>query len=201
MWVNHDADLLDLTLAATSSKSDGATDDKQQQVAVASHGSQAPPAETVHTTFSHPWLTTDRGWVDSGNLRIGEQVQSLDGRVATVVASILVPGEQEMYDLTVSNVHSFAVGVNSLIVHNCSGGALGKALSKAGLPRLAGNQAHHLIPCQLLKRNPLAAYAFRNGFFNPDAASNGIWLPKQNAVARFFNTIAHRGPHKTTPTL
>jgi hypothetical protein len=37
-----------------------------------------------------------------------------------VVGLKVVPGAQEMYDLTVSNVHTFAVGAGQWVVHNCS---------------------------------------------------------------------------------
>jgi RHS repeat-associated protein len=124
VFINHDTDLIDVTLAlkpiAKSSK-DVATGKKQQDVAVASHGSHAPPVsskETIHTTQKHPWLTT-KGWITAGNLRLGDQVLRLDGETATVVALKVVPGEQDMYDLTVSNVHTFVVGTGLYVVHNC----------------------------------------------------------------------------------
>jgi hypothetical protein len=85
---------------------------------VASHGSQAPPAETVHTTEKHRWLTVDRGWVKAGELTVGEQVQRLDGSTATVMKLEVVPGEEDRYDLTVSNIHTFAVGEGQVVVHN-----------------------------------------------------------------------------------
>src|SRR5579884_1542773 len=79
VFINHDNDLLDVTLASadTNGQQSEATEttSKQQQAAVASHGLRAPPTEhdgaratsttteTVHTTQKHPCLTTDRGWV------------------------------------------------------------------------------------------------------------------------------------------
>jgi RHS repeat-associated protein len=125
VFINHDTDLIDVTLAlkpiAKASK-DVVIGKKQQDVAVASHGSHAPPVsskETIHTTQKHPWLTT-KGWITAGNLRLGDQVLRLDGETAMVVALKVVPGEQSMYDLTVSNVHTFAVGVGQWVVHNCT---------------------------------------------------------------------------------
>jgi hypothetical protein len=49
---------------------------------------------------------------------LGEKVQRLDGTTATVVGIRLVPGEADMYDLTVSEIHSFAVGKSEVVVHN-----------------------------------------------------------------------------------
>lgn len=50
---------------------------------------------------------------------MGEPVQEADGRVATVEAVHVVPGAASMWDLTVSNVHDFAVGTGAFVVHNC----------------------------------------------------------------------------------
>ena len=74
VWINQDTDRLDVTLVADSSTTPAATateaePSKAQQVAVASHGTRAPPtaqgqgqasqqitplAETIHTTVKHP---------------------------------------------------------------------------------------------------------------------------------------------------
>jgi pretoxin HINT domain-containing protein len=99
------------------------TQPKTQQVATKAHGSQAPPSasdsdETIHTTANHPWLTTDRGWVRAGALRVGEQVVALDGHTATIAALAVHPGAATYYNLTVSNVHTFAVGAGKYVVHN-----------------------------------------------------------------------------------
>jgi hypothetical protein len=119
VFLNQDTDPIDVTLAVHPAGSRT----KPQQVAVASHGSHAPPVqlETVHTTQKHPWLTT-RGWITAGQLHLGDQVQQLDGGTATVVGLKLIAGAAAMYDLAVSNVHIFAVGSTQVIVHNCGGG-------------------------------------------------------------------------------
>ncbi len=127
VFINHDTDLLDVTLslnAATVKAEFAPTRSKQQDAEVASHGSHAPPSthETIHTTQKHPWLTTDNGWVKAGDLHVGEQVQRLDGSTATITALKVVAGEQEMYDLTVSQVHTFAVGDGQAVVHNTNQG-------------------------------------------------------------------------------
>ena len=136
VWVHQDSDLLDVTLTINTSTAPvpAATSRKQQDTAVASHGAQAPPAtqsETIHTTFSHPWLTTDRGFVTAGALVLGERVQRLDGTTATVVGVRLVAGVATMYDLTVSVVHTFAVGSWQAVVHNCSASFLKACKTKA----------------------------------------------------------------------
>jgi RHS repeat-associated protein len=122
VWINHDHDLLDVTLRVDAPPSQDASLDKAQRVAVKAHGSQAPPTdEIIHTTANHPWLTTDRGWVLAGELRLGEHVVRLDGTTATVTALVGRPGVADYYNLTVSELHTYAVGVGQYVVHNCGG--------------------------------------------------------------------------------
>lgn len=75
--------------------------------------------ETVHTTYKHPWLTTDRGFVKAGDLHVGERVVRLDGSTAVVAAERTVPGAADYYNLEVSRLHTFAVGASRYVVHNC----------------------------------------------------------------------------------
>ncbi len=145
VWLNHDDDLIDLTLRTDSSDGPLGTEasDKQQEAELAAHGTRAPPttattasqpqrgadaaapeAETIHTTAKHLWLTADRGWVAAGDLHAGEQVVRLDGSTATVAAVRVMPGSAMRYDLTVSQVHTFVVGDGHYVVHNCGGGAV-----------------------------------------------------------------------------
>ncbi|GCE13576.1 RHS repeat-associated core domain-containing protein [Tengunoibacter tsumagoiensis] len=131
VFLNHDNDLIDVTLSATDQAPNAKETEpntKQQDAEVKSHGSLAPPsaaAETVHTTQKHPWFTA-RGWVNAGDLKVGDQVQQLDGRTATITELHTVAGEQDMYDLSVSTIHTFAVGELQLVVHNCNEIPFGK---------------------------------------------------------------------------
>jgi hypothetical protein len=73
----------------------------------------------VHTTAHHPWLTADHGWLPASFLRVGEPVRRADGTTAVVVAVRAVPGAAAMWDLTVGDLHDFAVGDGAFVVHNC----------------------------------------------------------------------------------
>jgi RHS repeat-associated protein len=138
VWINHDHDLIDLTLrsdfGSKSQAQPNGAPTKQRDAAVASHGMRAPLAvaaahttnpgtpsirdETVHTTSEHPWLTTDRGWVPAGDLHASEQVVRLDGGTAIVASVRVVLGADTMYNLTVSHLHTFLVGIGQYVVHN-----------------------------------------------------------------------------------
>jgi hypothetical protein len=71
-------------------------------------------------------LAVDRGWVQAGDLHVGEQVVRLHGSTNTVAAVRVVPGQADMYNLTVANDHTYAVGDDQAVVHNtgaCEGGS------------------------------------------------------------------------------
>ncbi len=118
VFVNHDSDLLDVTLVkdASARVSDAKVSIKHEPISTQDKPNAS--SDTVHTTFNHPWLTVDRGWVDAGNLNVGEQVRRLDGSTATVVHIHLMPGEADMYDLTIHSIHTFVVGELQIVVHN-----------------------------------------------------------------------------------
>jgi hypothetical protein len=137
VFLNHDTDRLDVTLAYhTASHAAGQT---ASPTSATGHGRQAPATtrdamateasaaqtEVIHTTASHPWLTTDRGWARAGTLHVGEAVQLLDGETATVVALQALPGMGAMWDLSLDATHTFAVGDVQAVVHNC--GSVGNA--------------------------------------------------------------------------
>ncbi|MGH2486349.1 MAG: hypothetical protein ACRDHE_10080, partial [Ktedonobacterales bacterium] len=144
VYLNHDHDRLDVTLAlaAKPSAATGAPTTRQpardaetarERVRlVTGHGRRAPPdataivaQEVLHTTANHPWLTADAGWKVAGTLAAVEPVRRVDGGTAVVVSLRVVPGAASMWDLTVSNVHTFAVGNGAYVVHNCPDGPSG----------------------------------------------------------------------------
>jgi Pretoxin HINT domain len=134
VWINHDTDLIDLTLHTDAPT---APQDLRAARAVLAGEplSRAPPPqgkatsqaqshgqdEVVHTTAKHPFLTVERGWVPAGQLTTGMHVVREDGSTATVVREHVVPGAASMWNLTVSQIHTYAVGAGQYVVHNCGG--------------------------------------------------------------------------------
>jgi hypothetical protein len=81
----------------------------------------------------------DHSWQPAGFLHIGEPIVTADGAIATVAAVRVVPGAARMWDLTVANVHTFAVGASQAVVHNCGGSLAEKAEQAAASEgRVAG---------------------------------------------------------------
>lgn len=52
--------------------------------------------EQVTTTPEHPFYTRERGWVEAGELRLGEQVRRLDGGYGEVRSVRAVQRQQRM---------------------------------------------------------------------------------------------------------
>ena len=74
--------------------------------------------ELIETTPWHDFYT-DEGWQDAGELVTGDLVLSLDGDYGVVDSVRTIDATQWMYDLTVADAHTFAVGTGQWVVHNC----------------------------------------------------------------------------------
>ena len=113
LWINHDNDLVDLTLTTKIPASKG----KPAQLT----------SETVHTNKKHPFLTVEKGFLPVAQLKLGMHVVEAGNRTGVVTGWKSVSGVQTMYNLEVTQDHTFVVGVGQFVVHNtnpvCSGTA------------------------------------------------------------------------------
>jgi hypothetical protein len=195
-FINHDTDLLNVTLQVT--KPAATTSTKAGHLSRERSGRSKPvtttTTEVVQTTANHPWLTADHGWLVAGDLGVGEPVQELDGSTATVVVVQVVPGAASMWDLTVSNIHTFAVGDGAYVVHNnnCNPSSTELDRHLGGTPN-DGLAAHHLVPRQLASHR-LVQLAMQGGF-DIDEAANGLLVRDgRHAIA---SEMFHSGSHAT----
>ena len=79
-------------------------------------------ADDLETTLDHPFFTRTQGWVAARQLTPGAQVRRLDGSYGAVTRVVLAVRVQPMYNLTVATAHTFFVGDDGWLVHNCGGG-------------------------------------------------------------------------------
>jgi hypothetical protein len=78
-------------------------------------------AQTLHTTYGHPfWDDTLHAWVPAGRLVPGHTLNTADDRHVVVVGVAARPGAAEMYNLTVTELHTYYVlaGGVPVLVHN-----------------------------------------------------------------------------------
>lgn len=109
VWINHDNDLVDLTLGTTTATSAKQTGKAAQQ-----------NSEVIHTTSKHPFLTVEKGFLPVGQIKLHMHVREGNGQIGVVTGWNVVPGVQVMYNLEVAQDHTFTVGAGLWVVHNCA---------------------------------------------------------------------------------
>jgi RHS repeat-associated protein len=104
VWIHQDHDLVDLTLTAISH---------------APHSTVLTKvSETIHTNKKHPFFTEEDGFLAVASLKLGMHILQADGHFGTVTGWKIVPGSMLMYNLTVQQDHTYAVGTGQWVVHN-----------------------------------------------------------------------------------
>ncbi|MGJ6127244.1 polymorphic toxin-type HINT domain-containing protein [Mycolicibacterium sp. Y3] len=122
--VNHDTDLLDLTITNPA-------DVTSVVHTTARHPFYSPvraQAQTTGSTITGLANTTTQapadtaGWVDATDLRPGDQLATpFYDSVAHVAGHTQVPGTADMWDLTIETTHTFYIATltAAVLVHNC----------------------------------------------------------------------------------
>jgi hypothetical protein len=156
--------------------------------------------EVLHPTPSHLFASVDRGeWVPAEELRVGECVRTLSGRVVTVDSIRLNPEPQRVYNYEIEGEHHYFVGECGVLVHNMcqtvEDGAEGREAqssvtdftdelsvssdvararlrSALGLGRGDADEAHHLTPLELTEHEVVRRAA--KAGFNFNGEVNGI---------------------------
>ena len=65
--------------------------------------------------------TTAGRWVDAGDVRVGDRLLLRDGRILPVQAIRHQPYRDKVYNIHVADFQCYAVGANSILVHNTNG--------------------------------------------------------------------------------
>ena len=60
--------------------------------------------------------TTERGWVNAADLKVGDHIRDLDDSAGEITAVERVIRTQPMYNLTVDQAHTFFVGSGQWLV-------------------------------------------------------------------------------------
>jgi hypothetical protein len=75
--------------------------------------------EEVETTPSHRFWIEERGWVEAGELAVGDLLASYDGTPRRVASVETRPGVHTVYDFEVASAHSYFATGGEVLVHNC----------------------------------------------------------------------------------
>lgn len=76
--------------------------------------------EVISVTADHRFHTVERGWVVSGELQVGEAIESLDGRRLVFESRSAQSRKAPTFNLSVTEDHNYFVGESGLWVHNCA---------------------------------------------------------------------------------
>jgi hypothetical protein len=80
--------------------------------------------EVYEVTDDHPWyvegLSGGRGeWVKTKDLRTGQRIETADDRGLLILEIARTDRAERTYNLTVEGLHTFLVGEDGAVVHNC----------------------------------------------------------------------------------
>lgn len=77
-------------------------------------------AGNIDTTTNHPFYVIEKGWVAAGDLKVEDEVYSLDGTTSVVIGSELekLDNPIKVYNLEVDDFHTYFVGDMPVLVHN-----------------------------------------------------------------------------------
>ncbi|WP_230285589.1 polymorphic toxin-type HINT domain-containing protein [Deinococcus sp. 23YEL01] len=96
---------------------------------------QPRPAPEGHGDLS-------RNWVGAGHLKIGDKIKQADGTTGLVANVTTVQQTREMFNLTVSEAHTYYVGNDGWLVHNGGGGPIWSLDPKRGLGNAQNAMKH-----------------------------------------------------------
>ncbi len=128
-------------------------------------------SETIHTNKKHPFLTKEKGFLPVGQIKLGMHVLRADGTYGVVTGWKVVPGAEMMYDLEVAQDHTFTVGIQQWVVHNCDISGLANREAQDQVTRLQHTFSEQLDESSL------------NGTWKElQGESSGYWAKQQREI-------------------
>lgn len=88
--------------------------------------------ELIKTTFEHPFYVKDVGFVNAGELQVGNEVLDSSGNVLVVEnRKVEITDEPvKVYNFQVDDFHTYHVGDNAVLVHNAGNNYKGNPLER-----------------------------------------------------------------------
>jgi hypothetical protein len=169
----------------------------------------------IVTTPLHPFWVKEKGWVNAGELMIGDEFELSNKSLLAVERVDWRQESTAVYNISVNEFHTFYATNLGILTHNAScipadvyykqtkdritapkgsnnSKILGEQLQKAGLypdPNTIEKwEAHHIVPFKDSRYTTAsnARTLLENKFgIDLNSAANGIWLPVQKDVPSF----------------
>ena len=80
----------------------------------------------------HPFFVVDRGWVEARDLQPGDLLQSMDGAMLRLDDVEREQRTIRVYNFEVRDLHSYFVGTEQVLAHNCGQTVLPKGIRFEG---------------------------------------------------------------------
>jgi hypothetical protein len=145
----------------------------------------------IVTTPVHPFWVLQRGWIDAGNLSVGDVLTLQDGTIKVIEALQRQPLETPatVYNFEVEDFHTYYVTDSAVLVHNkpCGGDFAYKTISQ--LEKLVSEKYHGGAKKYILKQ--AGKEALKRVGDNPD-----IWIDSAGRI-QLVSRI-HKGVKFTT---
>ncbi|MBO0350535.1 DUF4160 domain-containing protein [Phormidium pseudopriestleyi FRX01] len=74
--------------------------------------------EVISTTEEHPFWVPDKGWVEAGDLQVGDLFQTEDGVIIDIDWIGKREGDFEVYNFEVEDFHTYFISDLEVLVHN-----------------------------------------------------------------------------------
>ena len=101
----------------------------------------------IESTANHPWwVASERGFIRTDHVPIGGTVLAASGTTVTIVTVVDTGRTQATYNLTVTGPHTYHIGDDSILVHNCGNGA-----TPVDLDSISASGARQIRPNGLTK--------------------------------------------------
>jgi hypothetical protein len=91
-------------------------------------------AATLEVTPQHPFWVVGRGWLNAGDLAVGDRLQSLNGAQPPVVSISARAVATTVYNFEVAGDHNYYITEAQLLVHNCSINQMNKKINTGNAP-------------------------------------------------------------------
>ena len=121
--------------------------------------------QTIETTPEHPFYVRDAGWTDGGDLKAGDELLGTNDCWTPIDAITLTAQEQTVYNIHVSNDHTYFVGDAdwnfSVWVHNAHSVGNSEWLQKWEGEGI-GNSRGHIIANHVGKDSPFLISRLKN---------------------------------------
>ena len=178
VWINHDHDLVDLTLTTINHAPHSAVGTKT--------------SETIHTNQKHPFFTKEQGFLPVGQITLGMHVLRADGTYGVVTGWRIVPGTKVMYNLEVAQDHTFTVGDGQWVVHNCGVGGGGEIVTNHPDAQSAYNHAMNELGGPLGENARLTQAKGLGGDTSVEGLNNGM---REGRRSWRLDYDESKGPH------